>query len=46
MSHALHYRWGAHAICKVVDTDAYEVIVASPRSHFLFTPMLPSTAVG
>jgi NADH:ubiquinone reductase (non-electrogenic) len=24
----------------------FEVVVVSPRNHFLFTPMLPSTAVG
>ncbi|KAL4421095.1 hypothetical protein ABPG77_009622 [Micractinium sp. CCAP 211/92] len=38
--------WGAHSIMKVIDTDTYEVVCISPRNHFLFTPMLPSTAVG
>ncbi|KAF8058293.1 SPAC3A11.07 [Scenedesmus sp. PABB004] len=38
--------WGAHSLIKVIDVDAYEVVVVSPRNHFLFTPMLPSTAVG
>jgi NADH:ubiquinone reductase (non-electrogenic) len=38
--------WGAHALAKVIDTDVYEAVVLSPRNHFIFTPMLPSTAVG
>lgn len=29
-----------------MDTDAFEVVCISPRNHFIFTPMLPSTAVG
>ena len=33
--------WAAHSMMKVLDTDAFEVVVASPRNHFLFTPMLP-----
>lgn len=31
---------------KTIDTDLYEVIVVSPRNHFIFTPLLPSTTVG
>lgn len=38
--------WAAHSIIKVIDTDTFEVVLVSPRNHFLFTPMLPSTAVG
>ncbi|KAG2429690.1 hypothetical protein HYH02_013948 [Chlamydomonas schloesseri] len=38
--------WGAHSFIKSIDTDIYDVVVVSPRNHFLFTPMLPSTAVG
>ncbi|MEW5296877.1 MAG: hypothetical protein WDW36_000124 [Sanguina aurantia] len=38
--------WGAHSLMKVVDTDTYDVVVISPRNYFVFTPMLPSTAVG
>jgi hypothetical protein len=26
--------------------EAFDVVVVSPRNHFVFTPMLPSTAVG
>jgi NADH:ubiquinone reductase (non-electrogenic) len=29
-----------------IDTDAFTVVVVSPRNHFLFTPLLPSTTVG
>ncbi|MEW5318850.1 MAG: hypothetical protein WDW38_010035 [Sanguina aurantia] len=38
--------WGAHSLMKVVDTDTYDIVVISPRNYFVFTPMLPSTAVG
>lgn len=31
---------------KVIDTNHYDVIVVSPRNHFIFTPLLPSTTVG
>lgn len=31
---------------KTIDTDLYDVIVVSPRNHFIFTPLLPSTTVG
>ena len=31
---------------KVIDVERYDVIVLSPRNHFIFTPMLPSAAVG
>ena len=36
--------WAAHSLMKVVDTDAFEVVMVSPRNHFLFTPMLPRRA--
>jgi hypothetical protein len=35
-----------HRPPQVIDTDQYEVVCVSPRNHFVFTPMLPSTAVG
>jgi len=38
--------WGGHAQLKTIDTDKYDVLVISPRNHFLFTPMLPGTATG
>lgn len=31
---------------KKIDTTLYDVVVVSPRNHFLFTPLLPSTTVG
>ena len=31
---------------QVVDTDKYDVVCVSPRNHFVFTPMLPSSAIG
>jgi len=38
--------WAAHAFIKVADTFGYRIIVVSPSNHFVFTPMLPSAAVG
>lgn len=38
--------WGAHSLLKVVDTEKYDVICVSPSNAFLFTPMLPGSAVG
>jgi NADH:ubiquinone reductase (non-electrogenic) len=31
---------------KGIDTHLYDVVVVSPRNHFIFTPLLPSTTVG
>jgi len=38
--------WAAHALMKVIDAAQFDVTVVSPTNHFLFTPMLPSAAVG
>eukprot|EP00980_Cylindrotheca_fusiformis_P012850 scaffold3170_cov128-Cylindrotheca_fusiformis.AAC.10 len=38
--------WGAHAFLKLADCKYLRVIVISPTNHFVFTPMLPSSAVG
>ena len=38
--------WGGFALLKNIDKRKYDVIVVSPRNHFLFTPLLPSTTVG
>ncbi|PCH42023.1 NADH dehydrogenase [Wolfiporia cocos MD-104 SS10] len=38
--------WGATSLLKSVDTSDYNVIVISPKNYFLFTPLLPSVAVG
>jgi len=38
--------WAAHALSKVVDHERAEVVIVAPRNFFIFTPMLPSSAVG
>ncbi|KXN85645.1 putative NADH-ubiquinone oxidoreductase C3A11.07, mitochondrial, partial [Leucoagaricus sp. SymC.cos] len=38
--------WGATSLLKTMDTADYNVMVVSPRNFFLFTPLLPSVAVG
>ncbi|CAJ1935068.1 unnamed protein product [Cylindrotheca closterium] len=38
--------WGAHALMKVADCQKLRLIVVSPVNHFVFTPMLASSAVG
>ena len=38
--------WGGFRVAKDLDKAKYEVTVVSPRNHFLFTPLLPSTTVG
>jgi len=38
--------FAAFRLLKRVDLRAYDVTVVSRRNHFLYTPLLPSTAVG
>ncbi|KAK7689597.1 hypothetical protein QCA50_007389 [Cerrena zonata] len=38
--------WGATSLLQKLDTTDYNVVVISPRNYFLFTPLLPSVAVG
>lgn len=38
--------WGSYSVLKFVDKKLFDVIVVSPRNHFLFTPLLCSTTVG
>ena len=38
--------WGSYAVLKTIDKKLYDVVVVSPRNHFLFTPLLASTTVG
>ena len=38
--------WASYSLLKNVDKRGYEVVVVSPRNHFLFTPLLASTTVG
>lgn len=38
--------WGGYSLLQKIDKTLYNVIVISPRNHFLFTPLLASTTVG
>lgn len=38
--------FASFSVVKNINTDLYNVSVVSPRNHFLFTPLLPSTTVG
>ncbi len=38
--------FAAFSLVHDIDTAAYHATVISPRNHFLFTPLLPSTTVG
>ncbi|GBE84186.1 Probable NADH-ubiquinone oxidoreductase, mitochondrial [Sparassis crispa] len=38
--------WGATSLLNSLDTSEYNVVLISPRNYFLFTPLLPSVAVG
>ncbi|KAJ1615894.1 pyridine nucleotide-disulfide oxidoreductase-domain-containing protein [Pavlovales sp. CCMP2436] len=38
--------WGGFKIARDLDKAKCEVTLVSPANHFLFTPLLPSTAVG
>lgn len=38
--------WGGFNFARKLDTSKYELYMVSPRNHFVFTPMLPSAAVG
>lgn len=38
--------FSAVMILKKINIKLYDVTVVSPRNHFLFTPLLPSTTVG
>lgn len=38
--------FGAFSVLKETDTNLYNVKIISPRNHFLFTCLLPSTTVG
>ncbi len=38
--------FGAVSLLKRIDLKRHHVTVVSPRNHFLFTPLLPSTTIG
>lgn len=38
--------WAGYRVAQDLDKSKFHVEVISPRNHFLFTPLLPSTTVG
>ncbi|KAJ3175740.1 hypothetical protein HDU87_005733, partial [Geranomyces variabilis] len=38
--------WGGLKVLSGINTSNYEVVVLSPRNHFVFTPLLASSSVG
>jgi len=38
--------FGGFSLLRTIDAALYDIVVVSPRNHFLFTPLLPSTTVG
>ncbi|XP_031558797.1 probable NADH dehydrogenase [Actinia tenebrosa] len=38
--------WGSYSVLKHINKKLFDVVVVSPRNHFLFTPLLCSTTVG
>lgn len=38
--------FAAFSFLKKIDLKSYRVVLVSPRNHFLFTPLLPSSTVG
>ena len=38
--------WAGYRVAYDLDKNLFDVMVVSPRNHFLFTPLLPSTTVG
>ena len=38
--------FAAFSLLKSLNRDSFDTTVISPRNHFLFTPLLPSTTVG
>ena len=38
--------WGGYRAALDLDKTKFRVVIVSPRNHFLFTPLLPSTAGG
>lgn len=38
--------WGGNTLARRLSKDLYDVRLISAANHFLFTPLLPSTAVG
>jgi NADH dehydrogenase FAD-containing subunit len=42
----LLYSWAGFVLSRELDKKKFQTVVVSPRSYFVFTPLLASTAVG
>lgn len=40
------YSWSGFNVQRLLDAKKFQTVVVSPRSYFVFTPLLASTAVG
>ncbi|KAF2687808.1 pyridine nucleotide-disulfide oxidoreductase-like protein [Lentithecium fluviatile CBS 122367] len=38
--------WAGYTVARELDAKKYQAVVVSPRSYFVFTPLLASTSVG
>ncbi|KAI9658592.1 MAG: hypothetical protein M1821_002152 [Bathelium mastoideum] len=38
--------WAGYTVARKLDASKFQAVVVSPRSYFVFTPLLASTAVG
>lgn len=38
--------WAGYTLARDLDSSKYQVVVVSPRSYFVFTPLLASTSTG
>lgn len=38
--------WAAFTLSRALDSTKYQIVVVSPRSYFVFTPLLAGTSVG
>lgn len=38
--------WGGFTLARRLDPKEYQIVIVSPRSYFVFTPLLASTSVG
>ncbi|KIV99003.1 hypothetical protein, variant [Verruconis gallopava] len=38
--------WAGYTLSREIDHKKYQVVIVSPRSYFVFTPLLASTSVG
>lgn len=38
--------WGGYTFSRDLDAKKYQIVVVSPRSYFVFTPLLAGTSVG